>query len=152
MAAPRLTTNLTMGNRIVFNFVTVPPNCFDVFGRLKAVPHFFPKMADVDGNGVVAFGEIFVLPDLVEQLFCTDHLASVLTEDHQNGKFRRGQGQRPLVQGALMGSGVDGQTTQFNELLGRGRGVVSLVPPQLGFNSGHQLQGPEGFGDVVVCA
>ena len=79
--AVRQRKSLRMGNRTVFNAVAYPPNGFDVLGRFKAVSHFLPQMPDVDGDGVVAFGVIFVFPKLMEKFLCADYLSPVLAED-----------------------------------------------------------------------
>ena len=103
------------------------------------------------GDCAVVFGVVFILPDLVKQLLGADHLSLVLTQDLQNGELRGGQGQGPVVQSAGVGLAIQHQAGDHQGAIARLRsGIVLLVPPQLGLDPGHQLQGLKGLGHIVV--
>ena len=95
--------------RSVFNFIPYPPYRFDKPGLVHAVPQLFPQMADVDGDGVVGFAVILVLPDFVKQFLRADHVPGVLQENTQDRKFRRCQHQRFFVQEAGVRLDIHGQ-------------------------------------------
>ena len=105
------------------------------------------------GDGAVAPGVVdLVPPHRLEQLPGAHHLPLPLQQGAQDGELRGGEVQRPAPQGALVGPHVHLQLPAGQNPaapLGLG-GVVPLVPPQLGLHPGHQLQGPEGLGEVVV--
>ena len=88
----RISTMKNFVLSLAFNFVSAPPNGFDVFWIFKGIIHLFTQMSDMHRNGVVAFTEIFFAPDTVEQFFRTDYLSLFLTKDIKNCKFRRCQG------------------------------------------------------------
>ena len=68
--------------------------------------HLLPQVPDMHHNGIVAVFVVLLLPDLPEQFLGANHLSPVLTEQPQNIKFQRGQGQLPLIISTFMGNPV----------------------------------------------
>ncbi len=52
-----------------FNFISYPPYRLNESGLVHAISHFLPQVADMNGDGVVGFAVILVLPDFVKQIF-----------------------------------------------------------------------------------
>lgn len=53
-------------SNLLFNFISAPPNGFDILRFFKGVSHLFPQMPDMNGNSVIAFAEIFILSYLMK--------------------------------------------------------------------------------------
>ena len=70
-------------------------------------------------NGIVAFAEIFVSPDLMEQLFGTDHPAFLLAKNREDGKFSGSQVQRLFIQRTFMGPDIQGPVSYTHLLFSR---------------------------------
>ena len=107
-------------------------------------------MPDVHSDGVVVLGVVVLPPNTAEQLLRGDHLALVFAEGRQQGELGGRQGQGRAVERGLMVLHIDDQAPAGERLFPGSFPVVAFVPPQLGFHPGHQLQGEEGLGDVVV--
>lgn len=78
----------------LFNFVADPPYGLDIFRVVRRIPHFFAQMADVDGDRVVAFAVILVLPDCMEQFLGAHHAAFPFQQDAEDGELGGGQDER----------------------------------------------------------
>ena len=116
-------------------------------------------MTDVDGDGVVGFAVILVLPDFVKQFLRADHVPGVLQENTQDRKFRRCQHQRFFTQETGVGLDIHGQVTANNGVCRSGRGrfttvgtsrIVPVIPAQLGFHPRHQFQRTKRLCHIVV--
>ena len=76
-------TPSSFGN-LLLNFVSAPPNGFDILRFFKGVSHFLSQMPDMNGNGVIAFAVILILPYLMKQFFRADHAARLPAENLQD--------------------------------------------------------------------
>ena len=69
MPAARTTITATDLGSLFFNFISAPPDCLDIVRMFKGIPHFFPQMADMNRDRIVAFAEVFFTPYFMEQFF-----------------------------------------------------------------------------------
>lgn len=72
---------------VVFNFISAPPDCFDIFGMFDGIPHFFTQVPDMDGDRVIFPAVIFILPDGMKQFFGADNAAFFTAQDLKHRKF-----------------------------------------------------------------
>ena len=107
----------------------------------------------MDGDGIIAFAEILVAPDLVKELFRADHVALFLTEDTQDGEFGGSEGEGLLIEQAFVGIDVDHQAGMGDDrLISLRRGIVFVVTSQLRLDPGYHLQRAERLGDIIIRA
>ena len=106
----------------------------------------------MDHNGVVPV-QVLLPPYGLKQPLGRDDLSPVLTQHPQDIELDGGKGQFLVIEPALVSASVDDQPVEVDDVAFRlVRPIVAGVPPELGLDPGHQLQGIEGLGDIVVCA
>ena len=81
---------------LAFNFIPHSPHRLDDFGAARRLVHLFPDMPDVNHDGIVIVKILFA-PNGFKQLFRTDDLPAVLTQEPQDGEFGRGEVHRLFI-------------------------------------------------------